>query len=234
MSDTGDDTLQGLVEVIGTALSNGGPLDVLGLASATLAVVVHPPAERADTSELSRERVVEELVGQAVAIGTTPALALATALTELVAEEALRRRLRATLDGVESEVPPWLARLDDARLARTTVVHDLFDDDEWLLAEVRPVDGDPFSFRIEIDHDADAAVTDGSLMPTTVDDVTARLRSGPGADEVAVTEHPADEVRRRYAEGVAAADALDPAPRSDTWPACRPLVEWALRRTADG
>ena len=232
MPEPDDDTLHGLLPLFSQALATGRPLDVLGLASAALAILAFP-ADESGPDPLLRERVVEELVGQAVAVGTSDALSLAVAVTELVADDALRRRLRASLDGAGSEVPPWLARLDEARLEATTVVRDLFDDDEWLLAGVRLADGTPFSFRVEIDHAADGALSDGSLMPATVEEVRDQLRAGPGADDVAVTEVTASELAARFADAVSVADTRGGTPATETWPSSRPLVEWALRRSAD-
>lgn len=230
MPEPDDDTLHGLLPLFSQALATGRPLDVLGLTSAALAILTFPNGEEPGPDPLLRERVVEELVGQAVDVGTSEALSLAVAVTALVPDDTLRRRLGASLDGAETEVPPWLARLDDARLETTTVVRDLFDDDEWLLAGVRLADGTRFSFRVEIDHAADGALADGSLMPATAEEVRDQLGAGPGADDVAVTDLTPAELSARYTEALTAAEARGGTAPTETWPGCRPLVEWALRR----
>ena len=88
------------------------------------------------------------------------------------------------------EAEAVLAPLDHAQLEHTTVVRDLFDDDEWLLAGIHLADGSRFAFRVEIDHNADSAVANAMAMPTAVDEVIERLRSAASADEV---ETPAEE-----------------------------------------
>ncbi len=218
-----------LLPLIDKALATGRPLDLLGLASATLAIVVHPQREQTVDDELRRETVIQEMVQRYTAIGSSGALAFAMALAALVPDETLRRRLRSPLDGAEDEVPRWVAELDTASLERTTIVRDLYDDDEWLLAELRLADGGCFAFRVEIDHDADGVLADAMLMPTTVDEVCERLKAS-SADEVAFLDISPVDFAARYAEAVALADAAPNHERTDTWPRSRPLVEWALRQ----
>jgi hypothetical protein len=237
-----DESLESLLDIVEKAIATGQPVDVLGLASATLAIVLFPEdppeLETSVSPEILRERVVEQVVLRYVEIGNPEALTYATALAALVPGEALRRRLTAALDGAEPDLPDWLARLDDAVLEQPTVVRDLFDDDEWLLAGVRFADGSRLAFRVEIDHDVDSSVTNAMLMPTTVDDVKERLRTTASEDEVAIVDIDPDDFWARYTEAVAVADELDDTTRTDTWPSCRPAIEWALhqaptdRRTA--
>ncbi len=229
-----DESIADLLPIVRRALSDGQPLAVLGLASATLAVILHPAPPLDVERELIRNRVIEDLVGRYVDIGTSESLAYAAALTGLLADESLRRTLRGALDGAESEIPGWLAQLDGARLEQTTVVRDLFDGDEWLLAGVALADGSRFAFRVEIDHDADSALTDAAMLPTTVDDVTQRLIATATQDEVTVTEISADEFWGRYTEALAVAETNGDPARTETWPSCRPLIEWALGTTPTG
>lgn len=225
-----NEALDELLAIVRKHVTGGNPLDILGLASATLSIVLHPAPPVDIERELIRDRVIEDLVLRYVDLATTDSLTYATALAGLVADDTLRRSLRAALDGAESDIPRWLAELDDARLEQTTVVRDLFDDDEWLLAGIRLADDSRFAFRVEIDHNADSAVADALLMPTTVDEVTERLRATSPADEVAIVEVTPTDFWARYTEAVALADTMDEPPRTDTWPMSRPLIEWALRQ----
>jgi hypothetical protein len=233
-----DETLDELLDIVREALSTGDPLKVLGLASATLSMILFPDPPDDIDRELVRDRVIEEVVLRYVEAGTSDSLTYAAALTGLIADDTLRTRLRAALDGADAAVPRWLAELGDARLEQTTIVRDLFDDDEWLLAGIRLADDARFAFRVEIDHDADGALADASLMPTTVDTILGQLTKAAASGEVSIVETDADDVWARYTEAVAIADLADDDVRTETWPMCRPLVEWALtkaptdRRTA--
>ena len=203
---------------------------MIGLGSATLSILFHPEPPVDIDRDLLREQVLEQMVTRYVELGTSDSLTFATVLVGMVADDTLRRRLLAALDGSEDEVPHWVADLAGAELEHTTIVRDLFDDDEWLLAGIRLADDSRFAFRIEIDHDADGSITDAMLMPTTVDEVCDRLRSGPGADEVAITEVTPEDFVDLYTEAVELTDARPEPTRTETWPSCRPAIEWALRR----
>ena len=148
----------------------------MGLASATVAIVVHRPDTDPDFGGETAEQILEQLVLRYVEHGSPDALAYAAAVTALVPSGPSRASLRAALDGSDDDLPPWLARIDDARLESTAVVRDLFDDDEWLLGGIRFSDDGHASFRISIDHGADGAVVDAALMRQTVDEVLEQLR----------------------------------------------------------
>jgi uncharacterized protein (DUF2267 family) len=225
-----DEALDELLDIVERHVAGGQPLDILGLASATLAIVLHPEPPVDIARELIRDRVIEDVVLRYIDLATTDSLTYAAALAGLIADDTLRRSLRAALDGAEADIPGWLAELDHAQLEHTTVVRDLYDDDEWLLGGIHLADGSRFAFRVEIDHNADSAVANAMAMPTAVHEVVERLRSAASADEVAIVEVTPTDFWARYTEAVALADTMDEPPRTDTWPSCRPLIEWALRQ----
>jgi len=225
-----EDSLEELIPVVRRGLEAGDHLALMGLASATLAILLHSPgAPDGDLEGTSHptDRVIEHVVLRYVEQGSTEALAYAAAMTTLVPPGPLRTSLRGALDGVEDDLPEWLARIDQTRLETPTIVRDLFDDDEWLLAGIRFVDEGRLSFRISIDHGADGAVIDGALMRQTVGEVCAQLRARASEDEVAINDVARDELAERYRDALAV--AADEGPRTETWPSGRPLVEWALR-----
>jgi hypothetical protein len=212
-------TLEELIPIVRRSLDSGDHLALMGLASATLAIVRHPAEPAAPVGDGASDRVLEHLVLRYVE------LAYASAMTALVEPGPLRTSLRGALDGVDDQLPGWLADIDRTRLDTPTVVRDLFDDDEWLLAGMRFVDDGCAAFRVSVDHGAEGAVVDAVLMRRTVDEVRQQLRATAPEDEVAITDVSAAELAERYADAVAAGEDA----RTDTWPSSRPLIEWALR-----
>jgi hypothetical protein len=219
-------TLEELIPIVRRGLDSGDHLALLGLASATLAIVRHPTEPAAQVGDRASGRVLEHIVLRYVEHSSPEALAFASAMTALVEPGPLRTSLRGALDGVDDELPGWLADIDRARLDTPTVVRDLFDDDEWLLAGVRFVDGGRAAFRVSVDHGAEGAVVDAVLMRQTVDEVRQQLRATAPEDEVTITDVSAAELAERYADAVA---ANEESARTDTSPSSRPLIEWALR-----
>jgi hypothetical protein len=219
-------TLEELIPIVRRSLDSGDHLALMGLASATLAIVRHRADAPAEVSGEASDRVLEHIVLRYVEHASPEALAYASAMTALVEPGPLRTSLRGALDGGDDELPGWLADIDRTRLDTPTVVRDLFDDDEWLLAGIRFVDDGRAAFRVSVDHGTEGAVVDAVLMRQTVDEVRLRLRTTASEDEVAIIDVSAAELAERYADAVAAGDETA---RTDTWPSSRPLIEWALR-----
>jgi hypothetical protein len=218
-------SLEELIPIVRRSLDSGDHLALMGLASATLAIVRHPAEPAAPVGDGASDRVLEHLVLRYVEHASPEALAYASAMTALVEPGPLRTSLCGALDGVDDQLPGWLADIDRTRLDTPTVVRDLFDDDEWLLAGMRFVDDGRAAFRVSVDHGAEGAVVDAVLMRQTVDEVRQQLRATAPEDEVAITDVSASELAERYADAVAAGEDA----RTDTWPSSRPLIEWALR-----
>ncbi|HEY6531976.1 MAG TPA: hypothetical protein VIY72_06710 [Acidimicrobiales bacterium] len=227
---TADDeaTFEELLPIVRRALESGGHLDLMGLASATLAIVVHPAEPAAESDGGDQDRAIEHVVRRAVDHGSPESLAYAAAMAALVPPGALQTRLRDGLDGAAHELPRWLAEIDRTRVEAPTIVRDLFDDDEWLLAGIRFSDDDRASFRVSIDHGADGAVVDAALMHQSVDEVRQQLRASAAEDEVTIADMLPGELAARYGEAAAMGDTLEPT-RTDTWPSSRPLVDWLFR-----
>jgi hypothetical protein len=227
--DPGNDSLDDLLQLIEQYASTGRPLDLLGLASSATAMVRHPARTLDPLKAVLHEQVLEAMVERYAELGTPESVAFAHALAGLVTDPTLRVRLDQHLaDAASVDLPEWLARLDEACLERPTLVRDLVDADEWLLAGVRLADGNRLTFRVEVDHDDDGIAAEGVLMALTVDAILERLQSTAPSDDVLITDLTGPELAARYREAIDARDARSDPPRSDTWPGARPLVEWAL------
>ena len=222
--------MEGLLGPVRRALADEEPAHLLGFASAALAIMVHPASFEREKYERHRDRVVEELVLGYVDMHTHESIAFAAALTALVGDAALRRQLAGALDGADDDLPRWLVEVDQASLDRSVMVTEVFDDREWLLFGVRLTDDTSFSVRIEIDHSADGSVVDGSVLGASIDDVLDRIRSQSPAERVSVSDLQPAQAITRFCDAVEAAEGQAEPPRTATWPSCRPLVEWAVRR----
>ena len=130
-ADQPSDDVDSLLDIIERAISTGRPIDVIGLASAAIAIVLFPEQQEDPERFVLREKVLEQVVLRYVEVGSPEALIYANALTLLLPNETLRASLAPALDGSESALPEWLARVEESVLEQPTIVRDLFDDDEW-------------------------------------------------------------------------------------------------------
>jgi hypothetical protein len=214
-----------LIRNIAAALDDDDPLTLLGLAS-TLLVALDPrsrhPFEQPAVGP-SRDEMVDSLLD--VPLPETSALLAAVA--ELSGDEVLRRRVHREIADHAHALPRWLAdlRRTTAHPHAVEVTHVLGDGDNVLVAATLP-GGHSLTAVVYIDHNMGTLVKDAFVVSAALDDVVERLRSaGDDPDITARPLAPAD-ARARIVEAIKLGAISFPPFETDTWPACRPLVEW--------
>lgn len=209
-----------LVDPLDAALDDPEPLAFLQTASMYAAVLtgrdVGAGQERLDTDGFLR--MLEEL-------DTTATDALLAALAVLIPDTVPLRIAR-------NELPAWLVRMREARVTSASTIVDALRDADNLLIEVTFADERSFTIVALIDHNLGSVVKDVFPLPGVLAQVEQDMRDfSPML--TAHDEAPRD-VAARLRESIARTDALHDPPTSDTWPACRPLLEWALRMIPAG
>lgn len=108
-------------------------------------------------------------------------------------------------------------------------------DGDNVMIEVNLPGGGALSVVVYIDHNLGTLVKDAFVVAEPLDTLVEHMRSvtGPDPDTTWNDLDPA-QARARVAEAAELAAITFPPLESDTWPACRPLVEWALRMLPEG
>ena len=215
------------------ALADPSPLGMMTLAS-TLVQATTPQASDRFTGS-----VADRPDATAVFLSFTdpdwpPLNALAFAASVLTADDELARRLRLLVDpaGVDG-APPWLADLD--RITVTGVwrqTHVLGDGDNIVIGWTWP-SGQAASAVVYIDHNVGTLVKDAFVVDEPLDDLLRTYRSLADPDMSWAEIDPA-EARARVSAAMAKAEATVPPYESDTWPLCRPLVQWVVGQLPPG
>lgn len=228
-----------LVRDVADALADDHPLTMLSLVSSLLAALeptVRGPFDRPGDPELPS---VEELVQMFLEIEIPETSALLTVIAELAGDELLRRRIRREVVARAHPLPGWLIEL-----GRTTpidrvveVVHVLGDGDD-IVVGVRLSGGTSLTFFVYVDHNLGTVVKDAFVVPAAVSDVI-ELKLGAAAEQdvaqdMSVRDLDPADARARVAEAIEMGARMFPPLESDSWPACRPLVEWAVRMLPEG
>lgn len=223
-----DDGEPDLIADLAAALAENHPLPFLVLAS-TLLTVIDPrqrsPFGRASDSEsLSRD----ELVGSLLAVDLPETTALLTVIGELTDDQMLQRRIRRELAARSHVLPGWLAELPHAEPAQRAVevVHVLGDGDNVLIGTVL-ADGSEFTAVIYIDHNMGTLVKDAFVVPLSVDEVVGEVLAAAGDADVEARDLDPADARVRVTDAIEMSAITFPPIETDTWPSCRPLVEWA-------
>ncbi|MEZ5411597.1 MAG: hypothetical protein R2761_26425 [Acidimicrobiales bacterium] len=215
------------------ALAGHSPLGLMTLASILVQATTPQASDRFAGSAVDRPDPT------AVFLSFTdpdwpPLNALALAASLLTPDDELSRRLRLLVDPAEVEgAPPWLAEID--RIEVTGVwrqSHVLGDGDNIVLGWSWP-GGQAASAVIYIDHNVGSLVKDAFVVDEPLEDLLGTYRGLADPDMRLDPLDPA-EAGARIAEAIARADITIPPFESDTWPLCRPLVQWVAAHLPAG
>ena len=150
----------------------------------------------------------------------------------LISDELLAQRARRLLaDGPRPRHEPgWLASIADITPEGTDeMVHVLGDGDNIMVGWRWPA-GAAATGVVYVDHNLGTIVKDAFVLPLSLSETADQFRRIEQQDhdhEIRPID-PAD-ARARIADAIWKAEITVPPVESDTWPACRPLVERVRR-----
>lgn len=212
-------------------LATGEPLDVLAEVSGLLAVLdprSRDPLERSRgaASEVSVDMLMETFEG----VDRAETTVLLSAISQLGFDEDLRGRASRAVSRRRHPVPGWLERLSESVVYQAIeMVHVLGDGDDLVLG-VRLPAGHELTVVIYVDHNMGTVVKDAFVVPSPIGEIIGLMKAHHEAPEHTEWRPVGlDDARARAEEALARGAMLWPPMESDTWPVCRPLVEWAVR-----
>ena len=219
---------QQLLLSLRAALRSGEPLDLLAIVSGFLEVTdprtrdpFAPDEPRAGLADL-----VESFVGTPYA-ETTAAL---TAIRALVTDDVMAARIARELEGRRHPMPDWLTGLGRARVEPEVwfMTHVLGDGDDYLLGVTLP-SGEALSALVYVDHNMGSVVKDAFVVPEPLEDLAIKIGTLIEDPDQSLTRTDPATARAVIEAAIDSGSRLYPPLSSETWPMCRPLVEWMLR-----
>ena len=219
---------QQLFQGLRQALRSDAPLDLLAVVSGLLAVTdprSRDPFAR-DEQRTSLGDLVESFVGTPFA-ETTAAL---TAIRALVLDELMQARIGRELESRRHPMPDWLTGLADARVEPEVwlLTHVLGDGDDYLLGVTLP-SGHSLSALVYVDHNLGAVVKDAFVVPESLEDLALKVGTTIDDPDQSLTRTDPAIARAVVEAAIEQGARLYPPVESESWPMCRPLVEWMLR-----
>jgi Domain of unknown function (DUF6398) len=215
---------------VAMAVADPDPLHLLSYVSALLSAVgprnSHPMVPH-DADTATRE----ELVAMFCDVPTPETTALLGVIAELAGDdEVLRTRIRrelATRPGVE---PRWVARLPQTSAHRAVRMGHALGDGDNIFLGVRLADSYEVTAVVYIDHNLGTLVKDAFVVPESIEDMLAEYRRLT-ADEanMAWEDLSLADARVWLDEAIELGAITFPPLESDSWPACRPIIEWVIR-----
>lgn len=218
---------------IASALDEDHPLPVLELVGALLSSLEpSSPLDPVDDGLPTRGQLVDMFL-QTDARETSAVLAV---VAELSGDDVLRRRIRREIGARDHPpLPGWLTDLASTTVHPRTVevVHVLGEGDNVLVGARLP-GGSELTATVYLDHNMGTVVKDAFVLPVPIDEVAGRMREIADDPDTEVRDLGPADARARIAEGIVHGSRMYPPLESDTWPACRPLVEWLVARLPPG
>ena len=216
-----------------SALRSGEPLDLLAVVSGLMEVT--DPRSRdlfaGDEQRPSLADLVESFVGTPYA-ETTAAL---TALRALATDEVLTARIDGELATRKHPMPDWLTGLGQAQIESDVwfLTHVLGDGDDYLLGVTLP-SGHALSALVYVDHNLGTVVKDAFVVPEPLEDLAIKMGTLLEDPDQSLTRTDPATARAVVEAAIHSGSRRYPPLTSDSWPMCRPLVEWMLRMLASG
>jgi len=212
------------------------PLRLLALASSLLAVVdprrSNPFEQPASGAAAGPSR--EELLRTFTEVDRPETSALLAAVAALGADEIERRRIARVLDERGHRLPKWLSGMPRADSYRAVETGHVLRDGDSVVIGVRLPSGHELSAVVYIDHNLGTLVKDAFVVSEPIDDLIDFMRpKGDDPDTTWTDIAPAD-ARARIADAIEIGAITIPPFVTDTWPACRPLVEWMTALLPEG
>jgi len=223
---SGDTTLR---DAMRRALAARHPLSLLTLASFMIHVGKPAPlislkSGRRDTDCL--DRVLTGLIG----VRNREMTALLAVIAELLVDDPVQQlRCRREVAERGHHLPPWITALPRVDVYRAVRRTNAFGDVDELVIGTRLDGGHELTVAVEIDHNILSSVAGGGAVPEPIDEALARVAES--SIDASVFETSLADAR------VWIEDAFNKpafAPKTETWPLHRALVEWLVDRLPEG
>jgi hypothetical protein len=222
-----------MMDTVRRALHAPGPLQLLDLVSTMMALVDPRDADPFARDEPARS-TIDDLLRPFRGTSRTESTAVLAVIAELTPDPHLRAELRKVVADRGHRLPSWLGGLRDAAVTGAVeMVHVLGDGDDVIVGvEVPP--GHEITAVVFIDHNLGSVAKDAFMVPEGLDalvDQMRRLNDDPDTEWRALD---LADARAWLVEGIDSGARTLPRLESETWPSCRPLVEWITRLLPTG
>ncbi len=225
-----------LITQVGDALGDGEPLSFLALVSGLLAMIdprqVNPFGGKPEPALPTRE----DLVASFLDVALVETSALLAAIATLSGDEVLTRRASRAIADRGHALPTWLAELGSARgLDRAVEMVHVFGDGDDVCIGARLPDGHELTAIVYVDHNMGTMVKDAFVVPEPLPEVAERMiATAAGEPDTAVRDIDPADARARISTAVERGAITWPPSETESWPACRPIVEWMVRLLPEG
>ncbi len=176
----------------------------------------------------------DDLVASFIDVDRRETSALLAVLGEMIGDELVSARIRRELARRSHSLPSWLNQLDEVTVYRAVeMVHVLRDGDNVVIGARLPT-GHELSVVVYIDHNLGTVAKDAYIVEQPIAELLAFMHARTDDPDTSWNDFDLADARARINDAIETGAITFPPFESDTWPACRPLVEWIARRLPRG
>lgn len=177
----------------------------------------------------------EEVLASLLDMDLPETSALLYVVGELTDDELMKARIRRELSTRTHALPGWLTRMGEVEPYRPTEMRHVLRDGENIMFGVRLPAGHEMTAVVYIDHNLGTVVKDAFIVPEPLDETISFTKDKQGADpDIYWNEIAQADARARVTEAIDRGAITFPPLETDSWPACRPLLEWFVRMLPEG
>jgi len=216
------------------ALADDHPMGLLALVSSLLAVV--DPRRRSPFDRTAPQQAPsrDELLHTFLEVDRVETSALLATVGALRVDEVERRRIARALNERSHKLPAWLGGISRTEAYRTAEMTHALGDGDNVVVGVRLPTGEELAAVVYIDHNLGTVVKDAFVVPEPIADLLSFMRLRNDDRDTSFTDIPTADAKARIVDAIATGAITFPPFETDTWPACRPLVEWMVSLLPDG
>lgn len=226
-----DDGTPPIVRDAEDACRQRDPLALMLMASAYCDSLTDRPLDALLTEE--KEDVdFEELAASFVTSGFPAMTALARAMAVLFEDRDVAERVLAATPAVTVR-PLWVSTMHQIEVTNTLVQSDVLNDGVNVVVSFRWPAGGTASAVVYIDHNMGTVVKDAFVVPLSFDQMLEIYDDTEGQH---LTKEPISFANARaHIEGaIETFERSWPPIETDTWPMCRPFVDWLIGHLPEG
>lgn len=216
---------------IDEALRSPDPLAFLMLASGII-TTLDPRQQSPLRVETERPSLVE-LCETFMEAGFRQTDALLKVIGEMAGDDLLRERIRRSVAERRHAIPGWVVRLGEVRPYRAVEMTHVLRDGDNVVIGVALSGKRELSLVIYIDHNLGTLVKDAFVLGAPIDEVIVSWNAVDPLSGAETNELPLADARARITESIATGAMTFPPFETDSWPTCRPLVEWIVSMLPD-
>lgn len=218
--------------VLREALAKKHPLGLLAIVAYMIeASRLDPLARyrsRPSRASIDRERLIENFIG----LRTPEATALLAALAEFLEDEpALQASCRQEVARRRHHVPKWIAELRHVEVYRAARFTHVLGDLDEIVVGARFPSGFEMVCAAQIEHNTMSTIETVEIWSEPIADVIARYPDEDKDPDVSFVDVTVADAKAWLLRGM---NGSRFARETDSWPQCRPLVEWLVDRMPDG